>query len=1413
MDISTGNKQQVVNRSRLWRPALIALLLCVLALGVASPFVAAALNAQDPDIRWYLDDPSSKEYYLEDAGDLRGLATLVNGEAVDDSGKAIQAVSFEGVTIRLDNPVNLQNVAFEPIGTEDTPFAGTFDGASKNISGLMIEGCLNNVGLFGYCSKGSRLENIAVGSFPDAGVNVTADTEHLSNIGTVVGYSAGSITNCSSAINVTVKSTGLNASTDSDPIVVKAVGGVAGFVAGDVASCNFSGALEVGVASNIAVEETTDSDELDVAREIGGVVGRLGDPDNHGCITDCHNEGSVWAYTTGSGAEDRFGTTTYAKMRDVGGIVGYSNGSIYRCQNGTYNSLLRSSTGTVSTSSSTSIDGDPVNNRGASSTGGICGGLRSQSDDPNKYNDGDPDDPVEITDCSNQGKITGLNASGGICGMTGVFCTISRCYNGTVSDDGDNQIAGKLVSTRWNKPFSGGIVGQLRGGNVYYCANYAEVRNIQTGYYMAGIAGGLFVSDDHPEVTGEIYGCLNTGGIYTINESTAVEYREAGICGQNEGYVHDCIMLSGSVPYHSDQCIGANDWGLWSNLSAWSASDLTSANAAAYLNAMAAQTQMWDCYWYCAGSYPVLNSWVVPSESQKVTLSTAAIAKVEQLSPAPYVGNDALSVPTLRVTLTDGTVLVQNADFYVLPDTSAHEMSEGSPYKASIVGLGIYQGTVENCASYDISASNLEDAVVSVGNGKYSFGKVVYPTDVVASIMGGAVSADEYDYVIYSGNVSADAVKRGMSGCTMAFDSAGYVSFDAAGSNKVPVLEFGVEALNNESRSWWLWDRNGELIADSKGYVYCNTTTGGTYGSATLNGCFKFISGTPSGYVVKLTAKTDSMVLTGSAYGNYIIDQVNLYKECSVTSVLVNGDTWYWDASRQAFYTLDKDGNPQSGVPHATFTGKQIEPEFTIMYGDYQLVKGTDYYVVLGDPDPSDLDAQTTSNNRDITDFSSENYVRAAATVRPVDTNCLSNYFIGYFGISPANLADCEISLDSDQWAYRAGEQITPTVHVKLNGVELIEGTDYTVSYENNTDKGKATYTVTALANLQGGSQTTYQGTFDIVEGTDISSLRLADIPDTSFNFGAAVRPQLSFLNDKGESVSLVEGKDYEFSCSTTDVTKCVVEQADGKTYNEVGTPCTVEVTGIGMYTGTLTGTFHIVPYDATANATGQLVARTQNMTLDDWVWSKSAPYNMGLTNPVVNVLAYPIVDWAAYEKGDYDACYGEAVTLTETNSTLYGGTINRYPVEYYQKDKLVSPTGETYTNAAGKTLTPAVAVEGELSAKIYMRVSMTSGKPRNGVSGVLTVEGLSLSYNIENPGDVNNNGSLDILDAQITYDLSRGVYTDEAWADLLACWGEGATKAKVELVADVNNDGTVDSADARAIQYAIHHNGVFGES
>ncbi len=77
--------------------------------------------------------------------------------------------------------------------------------------------------------------------------------------------------------------------------------------------------------------------------------------------------------------------------------------------------------------------------------------------------------------------------------------------------------------------------------------------------------------------------------------------------------------------------------------------------------------------------------------------------------------------------------------------------------------------------------------------------------------------------------------------------------------------------------------------------------------------------------------------------------------------------------------------------------------------------------------------------------------------------------------------------------------------------------------------------------------------------------------------------------------------------------------------------------------------------------------------------------------------------------------------------------------------------------------------------------------------------------------GDVNNNGKLNIVDAQITYDLSTNRYEGDPLSALLAKWGEGTLLVQLQKFADVNGDGTLDAADARAIQYAIHNGGVFG--
>ena len=77
--------------------------------------------------------------------------------------------------------------------------------------------------------------------------------------------------------------------------------------------------------------------------------------------------------------------------------------------------------------------------------------------------------------------------------------------------------------------------------------------------------------------------------------------------------------------------------------------------------------------------------------------------------------------------------------------------------------------------------------------------------------------------------------------------------------------------------------------------------------------------------------------------------------------------------------------------------------------------------------------------------------------------------------------------------------------------------------------------------------------------------------------------------------------------------------------------------------------------------------------------------------------------------------------------------------------------------------------------------------------------------------GDVNNTGTINIVDAQIVYDLASGKYGDDKVAGLLSCWPEGATLDMVKVFCDVNADDSIDSSDSFAIQYAIHHGGSFG--
>ncbi len=77
---------------------------------------------------WYTDWEGSEYYTITTAGELIAFARLVTGAAPEEV--AAQALDFAGVTVKLDEDIDLPEdyVWSTPIGNQDFPFRGTFDG-------------------------------------------------------------------------------------------------------------------------------------------------------------------------------------------------------------------------------------------------------------------------------------------------------------------------------------------------------------------------------------------------------------------------------------------------------------------------------------------------------------------------------------------------------------------------------------------------------------------------------------------------------------------------------------------------------------------------------------------------------------------------------------------------------------------------------------------------------------------------------------------------------------------------------------------------------------------------------------------------------------------------------------------------------------------------------------------------------------------------------------------------------------------------------------------------------------------------------------------------------------------------------------------------------------------------------------
>ena len=336
-----------------------------------------------------------------------------------------------------------------PIGS--APFQGVLDGNGYTISGLTINNSDTGTvyaGLFCEIGSSGTIRNLHIN-----GGSITASS-NVSYSGSITAYNFGTISNCSSNINVTGSY----------------AGGITGYNTGSITDCNNYGNISMSAQSSILYEYSLN---------IGGIAGISTIASK---ISNCANFGAIMAELSGYSSDP---ITSYA-----GGITGRNLGSLTTCiNNGAVTVLVN------------------AKNRGA---GGITG-ENSRGTITECINKGTLSGPYSagiaavtnygyIRDCGNMGNITAYQSAAGISGIND-YTAISRCFNsgdirststigysaGISANDNSSIILDCYNTGNINGVYCNGIAGLRGSTSILNCYNIGSV----SGTHLGGISSGI----------------------------------------------------------------------------------------------------------------------------------------------------------------------------------------------------------------------------------------------------------------------------------------------------------------------------------------------------------------------------------------------------------------------------------------------------------------------------------------------------------------------------------------------------------------------------------------------------------------------------------------------------------------------------------------------------------------------------------------------------------------------------------------------------------------------------------------------------------------------------------------------------------------------------------------------------------
>ncbi|MCB6994382.1 CAP domain-containing protein [bacterium 210820-DFI.6.37] len=545
-------------------------------------------------------------------------------------------------------------------------------------------------------------------------------------------------------------------------------------------------------------------------------------------------------------------------------------------------------------------------------------------------------------------------------------------------------------------------------------------------------------------------------------------------------------------------------------------------------------------------------------EEKTVTIPVTVLASVSgaeiQLSQASCAYDGTAKEPAVQSVTVNGTALTQGTDYTV---SYKNNVSVGTG-TVVITGIGNYTGTAQK--TFTITPKSISGVTVSGLSDKTYTGSAQTASVTVKD--GSTTLTQGTDYTVsYSDNINAGTATVTLKGSgnytgtltktfTIAPKSISGVTISGL-SDKTYTGSAQTAAVTVKDGSTTLTQGTDYTVS------YSNNINAGTAAvtlkgmgnyTGTLTKTFaiapKSISGvtvsglsnktyTGSSQTASITIKDGSAVLTeGTDYTVSYSNNIN----AGTGAISIMGKGNYTDTLTKNFVIAPKSiqGLNVTGLSEQTYTGGALTPAVTVTDSDTVLVKDKDYTVSYSNNINVGTGAVTITGKGNYTGTAEKTFSIAAKSIS---------------GVTVSGIEDMVYT----------GQALTQTFTVTDGTSALKEDTDYTVSYSDNVEMGKATVTITGT-----GNYTDYiVKSFAI--GKDLKDCVITGLQNYTYT-GGEIRQELSV--DDGD-IRLTEGTDYSVSYSNN---------------INAGT-ASMTISGKGSYVGSVSKTFTIAKKNQTISA------------------------------------------------------------------------------------------------------------------------------------------------------------------------------------------------------------------------------------